>query len=75
MIGQPIAASGILQAISTALSLAHGIIPPTINYRIPDPHCDLDYVPNVARVSRIRHALITAHALGGTHSVLALGSL
>lgn len=75
MIGQPIAASGILQAISTALSIAHGIIPPTINYRIPDPNCDLDYVPNVARVSRIRHALITAHALGGTHSVLALGSL
>jgi 3-oxoacyl-[acyl-carrier-protein] synthase II len=74
MIGQPIAASGILQAISTALSIAHGIIPPTINYKTPDPDCDLDYVPNTARISRIRTALITAHALGGTHSVLALGS-
>jgi len=72
MIGQPIAASGILQAISAALSISHGIIPPTINYKIPDPGCDLDYVPNVARVSRIRNALATAHALGGTHSVLAL---
>jgi 3-oxoacyl-[acyl-carrier-protein] synthase II len=75
MIGQPIAASGILQAISTALSISHGIIPPTINYKTPDPHCDLDYVPNIARISRLRTALITAHALGGTHSVLALGSI
>ncbi len=74
MIGQPLAASGILQAISTALALYHGIIPPTINYRIPDPDCDLDYVPNSARVSRLKNALVTAHALGGTHSVLALGS-
>jgi 3-oxoacyl-[acyl-carrier-protein] synthase II len=74
MIGQPIAASGILQAISTALALSHGVIPPTINYRIPDPRCDLDYVPNFARVSRLKNALVTAHALGGTHSVLALRS-
>src|SRR6266498_892723 len=74
MIGQPLAASGILQAISTALALYHGIIPPTINYRIPDPDCDLNYVPNSARVSRLKNALLTAHALGGTHTVLALGS-
>jgi len=75
MIGQPIAASGILQAISTALAVSHGVIPPTINYRVPDPNCDLDYVPNYPRVSRINNALIAAHALGGTHSVLALGSV
>ena len=75
MIGQPIAASGILQAISTALAVSHGVIPPTINYRVPDPNCDLDYVPNYARVSRINNALIAAHSLGGTHSVLALGSV
>ncbi|HTY80123.1 MAG TPA: beta-ketoacyl-[acyl-carrier-protein] synthase family protein [Candidatus Bathyarchaeia archaeon] len=74
MIGQPIAASGILQAISTALSVQNSIIPPTINYKAPDPTCDLDYVPNVARIGRIRNALVTAHALGGTHSVLALSS-
>jgi len=73
MIGQPIAASGILQAIATALSISHGMIPPTINYKTADPDCDLDYVPNVARVTRIRNTLTTAHALGGTHSVLALG--
>jgi 3-oxoacyl-[acyl-carrier-protein] synthase II len=72
MIGQPIAASGALQAISTALTIYHGIIPPTINYETPDPECDLDYVPNESRISRVRKALVNAHALGGTHSVLTL---
>jgi 3-oxoacyl-[acyl-carrier-protein] synthase II len=74
MIGQPIAASGILQATSTALSISSGLIPPTINYKTPDPDCDLDYVPNTSRVSRVRNALTTAHALGGTHSVLVLSA-
>jgi 3-oxoacyl-[acyl-carrier-protein] synthase II len=73
MIGQPIAASGALQAIASALTLAHGLIPPTINYQLPDPLCDLDYVPNHARVARVRHALVNAHAAGGSHSVLVLG--
>jgi 3-oxoacyl-[acyl-carrier-protein] synthase II len=73
MIGQPIAASGILQAISTALTLSEGIIPPTINYATPDPQCDLDYVPNHSRVSRVKRAMANAHSVGGTHSVLILG--
>ncbi len=73
MIGQPIAASGTFQAIASALTIRHGIIPPTINYETPDPDCDLDYVPNRARVSRVRHAMANAHSLGGTHSVLVLG--
>ena len=72
MIGQPIAASGILQAISTALTLSEGIIPPTINYATPDPQCDLDYVPNHSRVSRVKCAMANAHSVGGTHSVLIL---
>jgi 3-oxoacyl-[acyl-carrier-protein] synthase II len=72
MIGQPIAASGTLQAIATALTLTHGIIPPTINYSTRDPKCDLDYVPNHARVSRVRRAMANAHSVGGTHSVLVL---
>ena len=70
MIGQPIAASGILQAISTALTVSYDIIPPTINYSARDPLCDLDFVPNNSRVARIKRALINAHAMGGTHSVL-----
>jgi len=72
MIGQPIAASGILQAISTALTLTEGVIPPTINLTTRDPRCDLDYVPNVARPARVNVALANAHSVGGTHSVLVL---
>jgi 3-oxoacyl-[acyl-carrier-protein] synthase II len=70
MIGQPIAASGILQGISTALTVLHDTIPPTMNYSTPDPQCDLDYVPNHSRVARVNRALVNAHAMGGTHSVL-----
>ena len=72
MIGQPLAASGILQAISTALAVSEDVIPPTINYRNPDPQCDLDYVPNHFRVSRVVRAIANAHSIGGTHSVLVL---
>ncbi len=75
MIGQPIAASGALQAAALALTLWHGIIPPTINHEVPDPDCDLDYVPNKARVARVRYALANAHSMGGTHSVLVLGRI
>ena len=72
MVGQPIAASGILQAIATSLSVREGIIPGTLNLTTPDPRCDLDYVPGTARAARIRHALANAHSVGGTHSVLVL---
>jgi 3-oxoacyl-[acyl-carrier-protein] synthase II len=75
MIGQPIAASGILQAVSTALTVMNDVIPPTINYATPDPQCDLDYVPNNSRVARVDRALINAHAMGGTHSVLVVKKL
>jgi 3-oxoacyl-[acyl-carrier-protein] synthase II len=72
MIGQPIGASGALQTVAAALTLREGIIPPTINYSVPDPACDLDYVPNRARVARVKTLLVNAHAAGGSHSVLAL---
>ena len=72
MIGQPIAASGILQAISTTLTVDQGIIPPTINLNVPDPRCDLDFVPHHSRISRVRLAMANAHSVGGTHSVLLL---
>jgi len=75
MIGQPIAASGILQSISAALTVTYDILPPTTNYQIPDPQCDLDYVPNRSRVARVNRALVNAHAMGGTHSVLLVEKL
>jgi len=74
MIGHAMGAAAALQVASTCLTIRHSVIPPTINYDTPDPECDLDYVPNFARVSRVRTALINAHAMGGTHSVLILGA-
>jgi 3-oxoacyl-[acyl-carrier-protein] synthase II len=74
MIGHAMGAGSVLQVAAGCLSLQHGIIPPTINLRTPDPECDLDYVPNKARVARIRRVLLNAHAMGGAHSVLILGA-
>lgn len=73
MIGHAMGAASAFQVISSCLTLEHSLIPPTINYEVPDPECDLDYVPNEARASRARTVLINAHAMGGTHSVLILG--
>ncbi|MFQ5910805.1 MAG: beta-ketoacyl-[acyl-carrier-protein] synthase family protein, partial [Thermoplasmata archaeon] len=73
MIGQSFAVSPMFQVVSSCLTLRDSIIPPTINYEHPDPYCDLDYVPNKARSCRIRHILINAHGMSGTHSVLILG--
>jgi 3-oxoacyl-(acyl-carrier-protein) synthase len=72
MIGHAMGAASAFQTVASCLTLEHSIIPPTINYEVPDPECDLDYVPNVARTSRVRTVLINAHAMGGTHSVLVL---
>jgi 3-oxoacyl-(acyl-carrier-protein) synthase len=74
MIGHAMGAASSFQVAAASLSLSHSIIPPTINLDTPDPECDLDYVPNQARACRVRRALINAHAMGGTHSVLILGT-
>ena len=74
MVGHAMGAAGSLQVAATCLTLAHSVIPPTINYEVPDPACDLDYVPNVARFCRVRRALVNAHAIGGTYSALILGA-
>lgn len=72
MLGQAISASGAFQAISSCLSIRENIVPPTINHEVPDPDCDLDYVPNKARSCRVRNVLMNAHGLGGGFSVLIL---
>jgi 3-oxoacyl-[acyl-carrier-protein] synthase II len=74
MIGHAMGAAGALQVAATCLTISHSVIPPTINYEFRDPECDLDYVPNEARTSRVRTALINAHAIGGTYSALVLKS-
>lgn len=72
MCGQALAASSAMQVVAGALSIRDQVASPTINYRYPDALCDLDYVPNSARCIRIRHALIHAHGLGGSHTALLL---
>ncbi|MCF6148584.1 MAG: beta-ketoacyl-[acyl-carrier-protein] synthase family protein [Candidatus Kuenenia sp.] len=72
MTGQSFAAGGGFQVVAGCLSLKNGIIPPTINLDVPDPCCDLDYVPNYARYTSMNAILINAHSVGGTHSVLLL---
>jgi 3-oxoacyl-[acyl-carrier-protein] synthase II len=65
MIGNPLAASGPLQMIAAVLSIQDKFIPPTINYEYPDPHCDLDCVPNYGRVARVGTVLINSSGVGG----------
>jgi 3-oxoacyl-[acyl-carrier-protein] synthase II len=73
MIGQPFAAAGSFQVAAACLSLKHQRVPPTINQDVPDPRCDLDYVPNKSRAARVRHVLVNAHSFGGGCAAMVLG--
>ena len=71
MTGHLLGAAGGIEAIATVLALHHGLLPPTINYEVPDPACDLDYVPNQARKQDVEFALSNAFGFGGTNATLA----
>ncbi|MDR0535113.1 MAG: beta-ketoacyl-ACP synthase II [Puniceicoccales bacterium] len=71
MTGHLLGAAGGIEAAATVLALHDGILPPTINYETPDPECDLDYVPNVARAKPITAALSNNLGFGGHNAVLA----
>ncbi|HWR39459.1 MAG TPA: beta-ketoacyl-ACP synthase II [Patescibacteria group bacterium] len=73
MIGHTLSAAGAIEVIATLLAMEQGFIPPTINYHHPDPACDLDYVPNVARSGNIRYALSNSFGFGGQNASIALG--
>jgi 3-oxoacyl-[acyl-carrier-protein] synthase II len=68
--GHLLGAAGSTEAIFTILSIRDGILPPTINYEEPDPQCDLDYVPNVARRQPLNIAMSNAFGFGGTNATL-----
>jgi 3-oxoacyl-[acyl-carrier-protein] synthase II len=70
MTGHLLGGAGGVESIFTVLTIFQGVIPPTINYETPDPNCDLDYVPNVARKAEVRLALSNSFGFGGTNAVL-----
>jgi 3-oxoacyl-[acyl-carrier-protein] synthase II len=72
MTGHLVGAAGGVEAGITALALRDGILPPTINYEHPDPECDLDYVPNVARKANVQVAVSNSMGFGGHNAVLVL---
>jgi nodulation protein E len=72
MHGHALGAAGAIEAAATLLALSRGIIPPTANFLGPDPACDLDVVPNIARAVEVEWALSNSFAFGGLNAVLAL---
>jgi len=73
LIGHALAAANAVETVAAVLALQHQQVPPTINYRQPDPDCDLNYVPNQAVPAEIRHVLKDASGFSGIHSALILG--
>lgn len=68
MIGHSLSSASLMGVISVLGSIENSIIHPTINYEYPDPECDLDYVPNIARKKTVNIAMVTASGFGGIHS-------
>src|SRR2546422_3094211 len=73
IMGHTFGAAGAIEAMMCVLAVHEGVLPPTINYRTPDPDCDLDYVPNDAREARVDVALSNAMGLGGHNGCVLLG--
>jgi 3-oxoacyl-[acyl-carrier-protein] synthase II len=72
MTGHMLGAAGAVEAGISALAIARGVLPPTINYETPDPDCDLDYVPNHAREVKVDAAVSNSFGFGGTNAALVL---
>lgn len=72
MIGHTVGASGAIDAVSSVLALQNNIIPPTINYEHPDPECDLDYVPNLARRARLKSVLLNSFGVGNNNACVVI---
>ncbi len=70
MTGHLLGAAGGVEAVFSVLAIHRGILPPTINQEVPDPECDLDYVPNVARRAEVRAVLSNSFGFGGVNACL-----
>ena len=70
MTGHMLGAAGGAEAVISVLAMTRGVLPPTINYTTPDPDCDLDYVPNVARELHVDAVMSNSFGFGGTNAVL-----
>jgi 3-oxoacyl-(acyl-carrier-protein) synthase len=70
MTGHALGAAGGIEAIFSLLTIDRGILPPTINLDVPDPECDLDYVPHTARLARIESVLSNSFGFGGVNACL-----
>jgi beta-ketoacyl-acyl-carrier-protein synthase II len=73
VMGHCFGAAGAVEAMMCALALHEGVLPPTANYRVPDPECDLDYVPNESRAAEVDVAVSNAMGLGGHNACVVLG--
>jgi 3-oxoacyl-[acyl-carrier-protein] synthase II len=75
MVGHSMGGGTAMQSVATCLAIHEGILPPTINYEVPDPECDLDYVPNQAKKVDMKAAMVNSFGLGGTNVVIAYGKI
>jgi 3-oxoacyl-(acyl-carrier-protein) synthase len=73
-LGHSIAGSGALELIGCILSLRDQVVPPTINYKVPDPECDLDYVTEGSRRVKVQNIMSNSFAFGGSNAVLIVGA-
>jgi len=72
VLGHSLSAAGMFQVIASSLAMKHRRIPPTANLRYPDPDCDLDYVPLVARLADVKTILVNSHGIGGENYSLVI---